>query len=224
MPRPRCSQEKLEEKKHRLGTILEFYKVPAHIQKQVYAIYPYLLEATLSNTQEIAELPAYLQDQVYRHIKIDLLAQVPVFSGATRRAMAMLASTMTRILAPPMEYLTHEGEVSSCMFFLVQGVVQVPYLAPCFSVYTSASFAICTSTLVYTSTSTSTLTPTTTSAIRYPQKPLKSTSFSSLFLLEQVFTMHNAPITNTTPSVSSVSLGLNKVKVGQHPRIPSHTI
>ena len=118
-------QEKLDTKRSKLAAVLKFYNVPWSLQKQVFTIYPHVLEASMHDMQEVSELPNYLQDQLYTHIKKNLLNSVPLLQDAGPQCVATIASHMPRVFAPPFKYLIKEGEVGECMFFLVRGIVEV---------------------------------------------------------------------------------------------------
>jgi hypothetical protein len=118
-------QQKIDEKKAKLAAVLQFYKVPWGLQKQVCTIYPNVLEASMHDMQEVSELPEYLQEQIYTHIKLNLLHAVPLLKNASDLCQATIATRMTRILVPPAEYLMRQDEEGDCMFFLVRGMVEM---------------------------------------------------------------------------------------------------
>jgi hypothetical protein len=118
-------KEKMEQKKARLAAVLKFYKVPWALQKQVFTVYPFCLEAGLHDMQEVSELPEYIQDKIYNHIKVSLLGTVPLLQKASPKCRNVMATKMQRVVASPSQYLMKEGEDGDCMFFLVKGMVEV---------------------------------------------------------------------------------------------------
>ena len=79
----------------------------------------------MHDMQEVAELPEFLQERIYYHIKLRLLHCCPLLQSASPACAATLAACMSRTLSPPSHYLMHEGEVGDCMYFLVRGMVEV---------------------------------------------------------------------------------------------------
>ena len=79
----------------------------------------------MHDMQEVSELPEYLQEQIYTHMKLSLLATVPLLKSAPRACAATIATKMARILVPPQEYLMRQDEEGGCMFFVVRGIVEV---------------------------------------------------------------------------------------------------
>ena len=79
----------------------------------------------MHDMQEVSELPEYLQEQIYTHIKLNLLHAVPLLKNASDLCQATIATRMTRILVPPAEYLMRQDEEGDCMFFLVRGMVEM---------------------------------------------------------------------------------------------------
>ena len=49
-----------EHKKSKLAAVLEYYNVPRHLQKQVFTIYPFVLEASMHDMQEVGLPPPNL--------------------------------------------------------------------------------------------------------------------------------------------------------------------
>ena len=78
-------KEKLAQKRRKLAAVMKFYRVPWEIQKQVFTIYPYVLERGMKDMREVAELPEYLQHRIYSHIKVHLLSSVPLLERASPR-------------------------------------------------------------------------------------------------------------------------------------------
>ena len=99
--------------------------MPWEIQKQVFAIYPHVLEATLHDMQEVTELPNHLQDLMYQHIKLHMLKGVPLLQNMSLDCAVTLCDAMPRVIGTPSEYIVREGEAGDCMFFLVRGMVEV---------------------------------------------------------------------------------------------------
>ena len=99
--------------------------MPWDLQKQVFAIYPHVLEATLHDMQEVTELPAHLQDELFQHIKLQMVKGVPLLQDISAECAMTLCSEMPRVIGTPSEYMMREGEVGDCMFFLVRGMVEV---------------------------------------------------------------------------------------------------
>ena len=92
---------------------------------QVFAIYPFVLEACVHDMAEVAELPTNIQEKIYDHIKISFLDKFPLLQTASPQCRAEISTHMLRVVAPPGQYLTHCGEEGEAMFLLVKGVVEV---------------------------------------------------------------------------------------------------
>ena len=118
-------QEKMDQKKRRLSEFLRFYNVPWETQKQVFTIYPIVLEGCLHDVEEVGELPEYLQRRIYDHIKVSMLSKVPLLRPASANCKMALATFLTHVVFPPSALVIREGDEGDCMFFLIKGVVEV---------------------------------------------------------------------------------------------------
>eukprot|EP01062_Namystynia_karyoxenos_P057203 TRINITY_DN48147_c0_g1_i1.p1 TRINITY_DN48147_c0_g1~~TRINITY_DN48147_c0_g1_i1.p1 ORF type:complete len:1235 (+),score=256.04 TRINITY_DN48147_c0_g1_i1:57-3707(+) len=119
------------EKKRSLASIMNHYRIPLHVQKEAFCIYPAIIERIIANSEEtMRELPELLQIKLYHYMKINLVRKVPLFRGSTQECLSATAMACARMLHPPKTFLVEVGDPGEEMFIIVSGVVEVFIVTP----------------------------------------------------------------------------------------------
>eukprot|EP01062_Namystynia_karyoxenos_P022534 TRINITY_DN18655_c0_g3_i2.p1 TRINITY_DN18655_c0_g3~~TRINITY_DN18655_c0_g3_i2.p1 ORF type:complete len:1052 (+),score=315.03 TRINITY_DN18655_c0_g3_i2:97-3156(+) len=114
------------ERKRRIQSLMQTNQVPWSVQKEALTVYPVLLEASVRDYQAVLhELPDFVQDKIARHIKVRLLAKVPLFSNVSVLVRCHLAEMLSEDYIDARTYVIRAGEQGNEMFFLQYGVVEV---------------------------------------------------------------------------------------------------
>eukprot|EP00760_Papus_ankaliazontas_P002672 PhM_4_TR11224/c0_g1_i1/m.18384/K04954/HCN1; hyperpolarization activated cyclic nucleotide-gated potassium channel 1 len=119
-------QETIREKQEKMNAMMEFYQVPWDVQKQMFALYPRLIDARQSDFQDVMQvLPPFVQEHIAYYIRRRLLMQVPMFKDAPEELIAEFTHALVEELVPAGESVVSQGEIGSEMFFVVHGIVEV---------------------------------------------------------------------------------------------------
>ncbi len=116
-----------KKKMNDLATYMEYYKVPKHLQDEVFIFYAHLLDNSLSadDGDIIADLPAALQNELRVYSNLRMIEKVPLFQGLSMDCMKSLAKSLKQVIVAPTEYIIREGEAGREMYFIGQGSVNV---------------------------------------------------------------------------------------------------
>ena len=118
----------LQARKDRMHAMLQHYKVPWELQKEVMHCF-----RTLMNTQGerqfaalTEDLPAPVQESLAVYFNIHLLRQVPLFNKIQQDAhLVQLAARMHRRFFSPAEFIFKHGDVGLEVYFVINGIVDI---------------------------------------------------------------------------------------------------
>eukprot|EP01062_Namystynia_karyoxenos_P022537 TRINITY_DN18655_c0_g6_i1.p1 TRINITY_DN18655_c0_g6~~TRINITY_DN18655_c0_g6_i1.p1 ORF type:complete len:878 (+),score=238.05 TRINITY_DN18655_c0_g6_i1:118-2751(+) len=114
------------ERRRRLESLMANENIPWSVQKEAFTIYPSLLEAGKRDYQSILEeLPIFIRDKVTRHMKIQLIGNVPMFKGLSKTVLTHLADVIIEDYCGSQEFLIEAGQDGHEMYTLSQGMVEV---------------------------------------------------------------------------------------------------
>ena len=126
--------QSMNQKKGKLAAVLDFYKVPWTLRKQVYTVYPFVLESAMYDMQEIAELPKYLQvcPAPVHHPSYCVSAGTACPSGCPTPAAALSLCCCSythqcdpgtaSLVIPPRPFRPREVRVVACPFSMIAAV------------------------------------------------------------------------------------------------------
>eukprot|EP00756_Hemistasia_phaeocysticola_P005948 Hpha_TRINITY_DN13589_c0_g1::TRINITY_DN13589_c0_g1_i2::g.111428::m.111428/K04950/CNGA3; cyclic nucleotide gated channel alpha 3 len=119
-------QSRMQEKKKNLAALFKHYAIPLSLQKETFLVFPTIIDRVLTQTEDtLGALPPYMQQKLTHQIKLRLIRNVPLFSGAPAKVSSMLAVRFTQHLVSPGVYVVKQGEVGEQLFILNKGLVDV---------------------------------------------------------------------------------------------------
>eukprot|EP00992_Anisonema_acinus_P009570 TRINITY_DN5780_c0_g1_i1.p1 TRINITY_DN5780_c0_g1~~TRINITY_DN5780_c0_g1_i1.p1 ORF type:complete len:767 (+),score=109.83 TRINITY_DN5780_c0_g1_i1:45-2345(+) len=122
-------QHELEdEKTQRLLELMEFYKVPWSVQKDVMDIFPHLLRSSRTSQLQLDILtlfPTSVQQTLNKYVKLNLLSAVPFFSGAEMDVFDEIAEALEEEVHAPGDEVVSAGDSGDSMYFISHGVLEV---------------------------------------------------------------------------------------------------
>ena len=111
----------------KLTAFMNYRSIPPTIQKRIREYYDYLWEKRLSYDEStiISDLPPSLKTEVSLFLKRDIIANVPLFQGASEEFIKEIALQMKPLVFMPGDYVYHAGEPGRDMYFISRGTVEV---------------------------------------------------------------------------------------------------
>ncbi|MBF0425234.1 MAG: ion transporter [Magnetococcales bacterium] len=119
-------ENRRREKFAALAGFMRQYKIPLHLQGDIFSFYNHFLTERAALASEILqELPPELQKEINRYVNIAMLRNVPFFSVADEACLTDLVECLTTRICTPREVIIRAGDRGEEMFFLSHGVVEV---------------------------------------------------------------------------------------------------
>ena len=120
-------KEKHREKMQDIAALMNHYKVPLVLQKQVFSYYNHLSEKRLSDndTKIISELPIALQEELKLFMKLRPLSGVYLFNGVSLKCMKEVAVSLKQFHYSPGDTVIKKGDHGAELFVIGHGSVQV---------------------------------------------------------------------------------------------------
>lgn len=111
----------------RLANFLRYRKIPAGLQRRIYAYYTFLWERHLGYDEAIilSELPEPLRIEIAVAMKREFIEKVPLFRGASPLLVREIAVELRPALFTPGDYIFRAGEIGRHMYFISRGTVEV---------------------------------------------------------------------------------------------------
>jgi len=106
---------------------LELHNLPIQMKKRVYKYHEILWEnfKGINENEIISDLPESIQKQIKFSLFSDLIKNVTLFPKDDKAAIAALISRLELQLISEGEYVIRDGEIATCMYFILRGSVNV---------------------------------------------------------------------------------------------------
>eukprot|EP01062_Namystynia_karyoxenos_P036475 TRINITY_DN2656_c0_g1_i1.p1 TRINITY_DN2656_c0_g1~~TRINITY_DN2656_c0_g1_i1.p1 ORF type:complete len:1182 (+),score=263.23 TRINITY_DN2656_c0_g1_i1:182-3727(+) len=119
-------QSRMREKKKNLAALFKHYEIPISLQKETFLVFPTIIDRVLTQTEDtLGALPPHMQERLTHQIKLRIVIGVPLFRGASRKVLSMLAARFTQHLVSSGVYVLRQGEPGEELFILNKGIVDV---------------------------------------------------------------------------------------------------
>eukprot|EP01006_Ploeotia_vitrea_P008610 TRINITY_DN20671_c0_g1_i1.p1 TRINITY_DN20671_c0_g1~~TRINITY_DN20671_c0_g1_i1.p1 ORF type:complete len:996 (-),score=91.27 TRINITY_DN20671_c0_g1_i1:180-3167(-) len=107
--------------------MLKHFNIPPYLQRNILSFQMHNLEHNISNDYSsiIDGLPRSMQEHIKLYVRIKYISMVPMFQQATFEARANLAKNLQHVFCNPGDFIVHQGEIGSEMFFLGHGLAEV---------------------------------------------------------------------------------------------------
>lgn len=117
----------LAARKAMMHSMLRYYDIPWSMQREVIQIMPAALAKSTESQfrQELDLLPAFIQAKLTLYFNAHTLRQIPLFSESDQDLMLELSKKMKKVFVPKYDFVYHEGDAASEMFFVSRGVVEL---------------------------------------------------------------------------------------------------
>jgi hypothetical protein len=114
----------------RIDSVTEFLRqrqVPAEIDAKVRNYYEYIWERYrgLDKNQMLNDLPGPLRLEILLHLASNMLETVPLFKHCSPALRNALLTSLESKTYTPDSYIANEGELGKCIFFVVEGTVEI---------------------------------------------------------------------------------------------------
>eukprot|EP00756_Hemistasia_phaeocysticola_P031409 Hpha_TRINITY_DN16350_c2_g1::TRINITY_DN16350_c2_g1_i1::g.61381::m.61381 len=117
---------RMRQQKKNLAGVFSYYNIPIGLQKEAFCIFPILIDKVLRQTEEtVSALPPYLRQKFMHQIKLQVISKLPLFEGAPRRILSMLAVFFKEKIVSSHIYIIRQGDNGQEMFVLNKGMVDV---------------------------------------------------------------------------------------------------
>jgi hypothetical protein len=120
--------EQADARKDMMHSMLQYYDVPWHVQRNVISMFPAVLERELERdfSRMTETMPRFVAEEIEGFARAKTLRMsVPVFAQLARRELILLSHCIEQHFFPADEYVFAAGDAADAMFFLVHGVVDV---------------------------------------------------------------------------------------------------
>jgi voltage-gated potassium channel len=101
--------------------------VPAEIDAKVRNYYEYIWERYrgLDKNELLNDLPSPLRLEILLHLASNILETVPLFKHCSPVLRNALLTSLESKTFPPGSHIANEGELGKCIFFIVEGSVEI---------------------------------------------------------------------------------------------------
>lgn len=109
-----------------LASMMKEYEIPAVLQENIFSFYTHQLHHTLSEHYDriLSELPSELENELREHIYTHFLSKVPLFQNVSRECLKEIAHSFKSETFSPGELIIKEGDIGTCMYILLHGVIE----------------------------------------------------------------------------------------------------
>ena len=110
-----------------LSVAAQYGKIPQDLQRRVYDYYAYIWRERpgYDELEFLRSLPPGLRAEVSRHMKGDVLEQVPLFRDADPHLVGQVALRLEPEVLTPGDFVFCEGDLGQCMYFVARGELEV---------------------------------------------------------------------------------------------------
>lgn len=124
------AQKHKEENKQKLNDLtlfMEHYAIPWHLQNHVYAYHMHVANQRLSGNDEqiISELPKSLQSDLRTYMKVRLISDIAIFSGASIDCLKEIAGFLKQVSFGPDDKIIAKGEMGQEVFIINHGLIRI---------------------------------------------------------------------------------------------------
>jgi voltage-gated potassium channel len=121
------AKTKFKEKMKTINTFLNYRNIPNDMKKKVNSYYYYLWDSRhgYNETEIMNDLPLQLKESISLHLNKDIIAKVPLFTGASEEFIKEIIFNLESVVFTPGDYIVKAGEVGDDMYFIGSGAVDV---------------------------------------------------------------------------------------------------
>lgn len=121
------AKSRFKEKLKTVNTFLNYRNIPPDMKRKINNYYYYLWDSRHGyNEMEIMnDLPLQLKESVSLFLNKDIIAKVPIFTGASEEFIKEIIFSLEPVVYTPGDDIVKAGEVGDDMYFIGSGTVDV---------------------------------------------------------------------------------------------------
>lgn len=121
------AKNQFAEQLERVNTFMRFRKIPSDLQDKIRSYHEYLWQSRrgYDEAHVLSDLPDSLKLQVSLFLNRSIIDKVPLFKGAGDDLMQQIVLNLKPVVFTPGDYIFHEGDMGTCMYFISRGQVEV---------------------------------------------------------------------------------------------------